>query len=134
MNKFYLKERRKYLGLTLKQVADLVGVSESTVSRWETGNIDTMRQNNIVAMAKALQASPLWVMGLPLDNTHIEFQKALKKEAENYVKLSKNFFGDAQKAKNIICAEARLINSLDDLNEEQFNEISNYINYIKNKK
>lgn len=35
MNKYYLRNRRKQLGLTLKDIALLVGVSESTVSTVE---------------------------------------------------------------------------------------------------
>lgn len=34
-----IKNRREELGLTIKQIADAVGVSEGTVSRWESGNI-----------------------------------------------------------------------------------------------
>lgn len=35
----YLKIRRKELQLTLVEVADKCGVSEATVSRWESGDI-----------------------------------------------------------------------------------------------
>ena len=31
----YLADRRKALGLTQKEIAELVDVSEATVSRWE---------------------------------------------------------------------------------------------------
>lgn len=55
---FSIKERRTELGMTLRELADKVGVSESTVSRWETGNIANMRRNKIEALAKALGVSP----------------------------------------------------------------------------
>ena len=35
----FLRRRREELNLTLEEVADYVGVSTSTVSRWETGFI-----------------------------------------------------------------------------------------------
>lgn len=38
-----LKQRRAELGLTLKQVADAVGVSEATVQRWESGKATPTR-------------------------------------------------------------------------------------------
>ena len=38
-----LKQRRKELGLTLAQIADMMGVAEATVQRWESGNIKTVR-------------------------------------------------------------------------------------------
>ena len=34
-----IKELRKEKGLTLEQVADIVGVGKSTVRKWETGMI-----------------------------------------------------------------------------------------------
>lgn len=34
-----IKKRRKYLGKTLEEVADIIGVSRQTMSRYETGVI-----------------------------------------------------------------------------------------------
>ena len=34
-----IKEKRILLGMTMKEVADKVGVSEATISRWESGEI-----------------------------------------------------------------------------------------------
>lgn len=58
-----LKQRRLEVGLTLAEVAKLVGVSEATVSRWESGNIANMKRSRIAALAKALQVSPSVIMG-----------------------------------------------------------------------
>lgn len=58
----YLRDRRQELGLTMKQVAEAVGVSEATVSRWESGDIQNMKSNRIAAMAKVLQTDPNFVM------------------------------------------------------------------------
>ena len=52
-------DRRTALSLTQKDVADYVGVSEATVSRWESGHIDNMRRDRIAKLAKVLQISPL---------------------------------------------------------------------------
>ena len=54
-----IKENREKLGLTMSQLAKKVGVSEGTVSRWESGNIENMKQNNIISVSKALGISPL---------------------------------------------------------------------------
>ena len=61
--KSYLRQRRKELHLTMKDVADKVGVSESTISRWESGVIANMTRENISSLAKALQISPSVIMG-----------------------------------------------------------------------
>ena len=58
-----LRDRRVELGLTQQDVADLVGVSEGTVSRWESGDIGNMRRDRIAAYAKALHVSPAVIMG-----------------------------------------------------------------------
>ena len=59
-----LKKRRLELGLTLEDVGNLVGVSKSTVMKWETGFIENMRRDNVALLAKALRVSPLWIMGM----------------------------------------------------------------------
>lgn len=58
----YLADRRKELGLTMKQVAEAVGVSEATVSRWESGQIANMRRDRIGTYAKVLQVRPTFIM------------------------------------------------------------------------
>lgn len=57
MNNF-LKERRKALGLTMLEVANRVGVSEATVSRWESGFIANMKRNHIAKLAQTLNIDP----------------------------------------------------------------------------
>lgn len=58
-----IKTRRITLGITQAQLAAAVGVSEATVSRWESGDISNMKRSRIAALAKALQISPSVVMG-----------------------------------------------------------------------
>ena len=57
-------DRRTEIGITQKEVADFVGVSEATVSRWESGHIDNMRRDRIAALSKILRLSPLAIMGI----------------------------------------------------------------------
>ena len=54
----FLKERRKALGLTMLEVANRVGVSEATVSRWESGFIANMKRNHIAKLAQTLNIDP----------------------------------------------------------------------------
>lgn len=57
-----LKERRISKGLTMKAVAEAVGVSEGTVSRWESGKIANMGRSKIYALSKVLGLSPAEIM------------------------------------------------------------------------
>ena len=45
---------------TLEQVGDLVGVGKSTVRKMETGDIENMKRDKIVKLAKALRVSPIY--------------------------------------------------------------------------
>ena len=54
---------RKKKGLTLEQVADVVGVGKSTVRKWETGMIANMKRDKIADLAKALGTTPAYLMG-----------------------------------------------------------------------
>jgi len=58
-----IKAKRLELGMTMKELAEKVGVSEGTVSRWESGEIENMRRNVIVSLAKALKLTPAVLMG-----------------------------------------------------------------------
>lgn len=68
-----IKELRLANGLTLEQVADVVGVGKSTVRKWETGMIANMKRDKIALLAKALSTTPAYLMGWfeeePVENT-----------------------------------------------------------------
>lgn len=51
--------RRKQLGLTLEEVGKAVGVSKSTVKKWEDGYISNMKRDKISLLAKVLDINPV---------------------------------------------------------------------------
>ena len=59
-----LKKRRLELGLTMKEVADACHVTESAVSRWESGDTNNMRRDRIFALSQILHISPLVILGM----------------------------------------------------------------------
>ena len=73
-----LYARRKELSLTQKQIADYVGVTEATVSRWESGEIDNMRRDKIANLARVLKVSPLLIMGLTEEETPTDSKKIIR--------------------------------------------------------
>ena len=62
--KSILKEKRQQLGLTMLQVAQYVGVSEGTISRWEGGQIANMRRDKIARLSEILKLSPSVIAGI----------------------------------------------------------------------
>lgn len=57
-----IKSRRIEMNYTMKELAEKVGVSEGTISRWESGDISNMRRDKIVSLAKTLRISPAAIM------------------------------------------------------------------------
>lgn len=80
-----LKRRRKELGLTLAQVADMMGVSEATVQRWESGNIKSVRYDKIDKLAQVLKVEPSEIMGW---NTSKQEDDKLDKFGADIIDLS----------------------------------------------
>jgi len=54
-----IKNRRLELNLTLEEVGNHVGVSKSTVKKWEDGFISNMRRDKIAKLAKVLKINPV---------------------------------------------------------------------------
>lgn len=79
-----IKELRLAKGMTLEQVATIVGVGKSTVRKWETGMIANMRRDKIALLAKALSTTPAYLMGwdeeeeeFPLELTLTEGERTI---------------------------------------------------------
>lgn len=58
----FIRNRRKELGLTVQQLADRCGVSKMTITRWENGSTDTIKQPMIVTLARALSVPPIRIV------------------------------------------------------------------------
>lgn len=51
--------RRTELNLTLEEIGNYVGVSKSTVKKWEDGYISNMKRDKIASLAKILKINPV---------------------------------------------------------------------------
>ena len=89
-----LKNRRLELNLTQAEVAKQVGVSEGTISRWESGNIANMKRSYIAAYAKVLKLKPSAIMGISEDETEPNSGK-LGDRDEGYSEALEICFGRA---------------------------------------
>jgi transcriptional regulator with XRE-family HTH domain len=58
-----IKDLRQQRGMTLEEVANIVGVGKSTVRKWETGMIANMKRDKIASLAQALGTTPAYLMG-----------------------------------------------------------------------
>ncbi len=62
---------RTDLGLTLQELGDKVGVGASTVRKWETGFIKTLRTDKMQKLAAALNTSVDYLMGWTENNVSV---------------------------------------------------------------
>lgn len=73
-----INQRRLILGLTLEEVGNAVGVSKSTVKKWEDGFISNMKRDKIAKLAKVLKISPVvLIMGELEDDAKEHFADTL---------------------------------------------------------
>ena len=54
-----IETRRNALNYTMDELASLVGVSKSTIKKWESGYISNMGRDKIAKLSAALHVSPL---------------------------------------------------------------------------
>lgn len=66
-----IKERRKQLGMSAERVAEIMGVSPSTVYRYESKEIKGMSIEKLIPIAKALQTTPAYLMGWETDSNYV---------------------------------------------------------------
>lgn len=103
-----LKTKRLEKRLTLEQVGKMVGVGKSTVRKWENGMIENMGRDKIVALSKALDISPLDILGIdkPQESTTKQildsvFSKLEEPRQDKVVAYAKSELDDQNKVVNI---------------------------------
>ena len=95
-----IKDLRQQRGMTLEEVATIVGVGKSTVRKWETGMIANMKRDKIAKLAQALGTTPAYLMGWEEDteeNKNSPDPIKLTEGEELLLKLFRQIPEDAQK-------------------------------------
>ena len=64
-----IKLKRLENQMTLLEVADLIGVKEATVQRYESGEIKNLKQRTIARLAEIFHTTPAYLMGWEEKNT-----------------------------------------------------------------
>ncbi len=59
-------------GFTLQELGDKVGVGASTVRKWETGYIKSLRIDKVHKLAQALGTTPTYLLGTTDNSINIE--------------------------------------------------------------
>lgn len=85
-----IKMKRKERNMTLRDVAERIGVSEATVSRWESGSVGSMKRQNVAALARLFDVSPAVLMDWEEYEEENENRKKLIKELTDLAEVSSN--------------------------------------------
>ena len=64
-----IKQKRKSLSLTQLELADKVGLTESSISRYESGKISTMPTSTVNKICKVLNIEPAELLGITPENS-----------------------------------------------------------------
>lgn len=87
-----LKTRRTELGLNQKAVADVAGVTNAAVSKWESNGGESMSALVAMRLARHLNVNPFWFIcgeGAPADKLRVpEFTDSTRELAHRIERLS----------------------------------------------
>lgn len=87
-----IREARKAYGITLAELGERVGISESNMQRYESGYIASVSIDMVGKIAKAMNISPAFLMGWNDEIIPLEYQiKTIEanKELDNNPYLAK---------------------------------------------
>ena len=79
-----MKRRRKALDLTQLQLAERIGLTESSISRYENGYIATMPTSTVNRICEVLQIKPSELLGLTEENTFEYDLKEILSQVEDF--------------------------------------------------
>ena len=64
-----IRARRKHLGMSAETLASIIGVSPTTVYRYENGDIEKVDSTKLEPIAIALRTTPAYLMGWETEET-----------------------------------------------------------------
>lgn len=83
-----IKTLREENNLTQTELAEIVGVTKTTVSRWETGDIATLKFDVLEILSKRFQVNPAWILGYEVQRNILSKEgETAKAELERAIHL-----------------------------------------------
>ena len=69
-----IKERRKQLHISAERLASMIGVSPTTIYRYESGDIEKVDSTKLEPIATALRTTPAFLMGWEQEESEDKLQ------------------------------------------------------------
>lgn len=73
-----IAERRKELGLTFMQLANITGISRSALQRYEANGYQELQLSKLEKIAEALNVTPMYLMGWEAKNLSSRYFAAIE--------------------------------------------------------
>lgn len=111
-----IKEKRKALSLTQLELAEKVGLTESSISRYESGKITTMPTSTVNKICAVLNIKPSELLGLTPDNSFeydlkdiltsindlpLDIKKELLELLKQQIDLCRRLYNDKEENNNV---------------------------------
>lgn len=113
-----LRTKRLENNLSLQEVADKLGISKVTVSRYETLDITNIPSDKIEGMAKLYKTTPAYLMGWEEDKKEEEVKTAARNEKTFNKSFNKYSKLDPKKKKIVDDLINNLFDEMEDIEEE----------------
>lgn len=91
-----IRRTRKLKGLTQQELADRVGISKSTICKYEKGKIETIKKNTLCKIAAELGCSYAYLIDIDLpafytENSEERVEKMLREKIYGYLNDYESF-------------------------------------------
>lgn len=126
-----MKLRRQEINLSAEKLAEKLGVSKTTIYRYEKGEIEKFPIELVEPIAKALNTTPAYIMGWEVkDDINViynQLENSRQKKVYSYAKYELDEQNKSNHSDEILIAAHKD----DDLTQEQEAEVQAYIDNIK---
>lgn len=105
-----IKQKREELNLTLEDLGKKLGVTKSTISKYERGEIQQIKRAHVEELSKILHCSPEWLMGFDTaKDVKVIYSADGHEPVEALVEVSKPILGrEAEMAKRALLYKVAL--------------------------
>ena len=113
-----IKARRKDIGISADILADQIGVSRSTVFRYENGDIEKLPLTSLEPIAKALHTSVQYLMGWTEDPGQVPLIFNPLDLSSSEADLLVTFRNLNNEGQSLVIANARMLESMPEYRKE----------------
>ncbi|MGH2080037.1 helix-turn-helix domain-containing protein [Aerococcus urinaeequi] len=126
-----MKLRRQEINLSAEKLAEKLGVSKTTIYRYEKGEIEKFPIELVEPIAKALNTTPAYIMGWEvkddINSIYNQLEDSRQRKVYTYAKYELAEQNKSKHLDDILIAAHKD----DDLTQEQEAEVQDYIDNIK---